>query len=90
MIWVVDGCNNKNDYKNGFHQNYIPVNQYKKDIFIATYNSLTEAHNETGVNNISKCCKGRAKVAGGYSWYYADDPNQPDKTKIIPKDQPNK
>ena len=24
------------------------------------------------------------KTAGGFNWYYADDPTQPDKSKIIP------
>lgn len=72
------------DYKNGFHQNNIAVNQYNKQgVFIASYNSIKEAHDKTGINNISKCCKDNTKSAGGYKWYYADDLNQPDKSKII-------
>lgn len=35
-----------------------------------TYNSMKEASDITGVNygNISSCCSGRLKTAGGYHW----------------------
>lgn len=41
-------------------------------ILIAEYRSLTEAQNRTGVelHNISECCRGRSKTAGGYVWCY--------------------
>ena len=65
----------------------IKVNQYNKnDIFIQTFNSVTLAGIYFDINNptlISKCCKGKKKTAYGYKWFYANDPNQPDKTKII-------
>lgn len=36
-------------------------------------------------NNILNCCKDMRSthLYKGYLWYYADDPNQPDKTKMI-------
>ena len=39
---------------------------------IKTYNSITEAEIETGIkgSNISACCKGKRKTAGGYVWQY--------------------
>lgn len=39
---------------------------------IKVYKSLSEAANETSINiaNISKCCLGKRKTAGGYKWKY--------------------
>lgn len=34
------------------------------------YESITNAYRQTGVNNISACCKGRIRVAGGYHWKF--------------------
>lgn len=84
-IWKYkDGKIVQEDYKNGFHKNYIIINQYDKNgVFISSYNSIKEAHDKTNVNNISKYCKDHTKTAGGFKWYYADDIDQPDKTKII-------
>ena len=64
----------------------IGVNQY--DIygnFIAHYNSRTNASDTTGVSlcSIVSTLKGRQKTAGGFLSFEADDPNQPDKSKII-------
>lgn len=41
--------------------------------FIAVYPSMAQAQKNTGVDfrNISKCCVGRHKTAGGYVWEYA-------------------
>lgn len=41
---------------------------------IKTYSSTHEAWRQTGINysNISECCNGRRKTAGGYYWEYAD------------------
>ena len=47
------------------------VSQFTKEgEFIATYPSAHEAERQTGVNqgNISSCCHGRYKSAGGYVW----------------------
>ena len=71
------------------HKGIRMVNQYTiNDVFIKTYGSIKEAGETLGIKrpNISavlskdyKSCK----TAGGYQWFYADDPNQPDKSKII-------
>ena len=66
---------------------YQPVNQYSKDdVFIETHNTANQASKKVGLKysgDISKCCKGKQKTCGGFKWFYADDPNQPDKSKII-------
>lgn len=38
------------------------------------YESAAEAHRQTGVaaNNISACCRGKRKTAGGSAWEYAN------------------
>lgn len=68
----------------------IPVNKYTKDdIYLDTYSTVTNAVNSVGKNStsaISRCCKGKLNSAYGYKWFYADDPNQPNKTKIMKKD----
>lgn len=40
---------------------------------LATFPSLSEAKRVTGINqsNISQCCNGKLKSAGGYAWKYA-------------------
>lgn len=51
-----------------------PVLQFSLDgIMIKKYPSLKEAYRETGIffTNISACCSGRGKTAGGYIWKYA-------------------
>lgn len=64
------------------------VNQYSKDdIYIQTYNSIKEAAISVGLKDssgiISCCKKHRYTSSGGYKWYYANDIEQPDKTKIV-------
>lgn len=49
------------------------VIQYTKDEqFVAEYESSSEAARQTGVwqRNISACCLGKLKTAGGYVWKY--------------------
>lgn len=49
------------------------VLQYDLDNnFIASYNSVKEAGEKTGVfkNGISKCCRNELKTSGGYKWKY--------------------
>ena len=66
---------------------YQPVNQYSKDnVFIETHNTANQASKKVGLKysgDIGKCCRGDKKTCGGYKWFFANDPNQPDKTKII-------
>ena len=62
------------------------VNKYNKDnIFINTYTNINDLANELNVttSSIISCCKGRCKTIKGYKLFYATDPNQPDKSKII-------
>lgn len=64
----------------------IKVNQYAlDDKFIKTFSSIVEAAELINRNpsNITNVCRKRKNQTGGYKWYYADDPEQPDKTKII-------
>lgn len=66
---------------------YQSVNQYSKDdIFIETHVTANQAAKKVGIkysSDIGKCCRGEQKTCGGFKWFYADDPNQPDKSKII-------
>lgn len=51
----------------------IPVLQYdKQGNFIAEYYGAKEAERQTGIDfsNITKCCRGKYKSAGGYIWKY--------------------
>ena len=62
------------------------VNQYLNGTYIATYNTMAESAKAIGANNhagISSCCRGRQKTVKGFQFFYANDPNQPDKSKII-------
>lgn len=63
------------------------INQYTLDnIFIKTYSSSVEAIKELNVNyygSIHKCCNKKIKTFKGHKWFFANDPNQPDKSKII-------
>ena len=36
------------------------------------YQSITEAFEKTGINNIGACCRGSRKNAGGYHWKYIE------------------
>ena len=54
---------------------YKAVEQYSSQgDFIAKYDSLTEAQRVTGVelHNISECCRGKSKTAGGFVWQYSN------------------
>ena len=48
-------------------------------VFIAMYKSGVEAEQVTGVKsgNISLCCNGHRKQAGGYIWRYASEVSDP-------------
>lgn len=49
-----------------------PVSQYKDGVFIATYQSISEARRVIGRRNILAVLKGRKKKCGGFEWKYAD------------------
>ena len=42
---------------------------------IRIWDYIRQVEKETGIShaNISKCCKGKSKTAGGYIWRYTDD-----------------
>lgn len=64
----------------------VPVNKYSKNQeYIESYVSMAEAGRKTGIShsNISYACDNPNRSAGGFIWYKAFNPNQPDKTKII-------
>ena len=57
-----------------------PVLQFTKDgVFIAEYQSVSEAYRQTGiaVQHISSCCLGKLKSAGGFDWKYKGDGHLP-------------
>lgn len=65
------------------------VNQYdKNNKYISTFNSATDAtktFTDSGSTAITSCCRHRKhfNTVFGYKWFYADDPEQPDKTKVM-------
>lgn len=62
------------------------VNMYDKNFkYVCTYKSVTEAANKNNktMNIIIKSCTGKHIYNYGKTFYYADDPNQPDLTRII-------
>lgn len=56
-----------------------PIYSYDKETgeFIQSFNSMSEASRITGVlqGNISACCNGRIRTAGGYIWSYVKRPS---------------
>lgn len=63
------------------------INQYTKNgKFVQTFDSILDAAKFVGLKtsgDIGKCCKTHKWCPGGYKWYFANDPDQPDKSKII-------
>lgn len=41
--------------------------------FIAEYDSAEEAAKSCGLTNVSACCRGKYKTAGGFLWRYKND-----------------
>lgn len=57
------------------NSNEKPICQYNlQNKFIKKWNSLKEASNNLNISytNISKCCNGKGKTAGGFIWKYAE------------------
>lgn len=86
-IWRYKG-ESFDKYRTEPKQRGIAVNQYSKDNkYINTFDSAKNAsillNYNQGDSSIIKCCKGKLNTAYGFKWFYADDPNQPDKSKII-------
>lgn len=58
------------------HNSSIPIAQLSIDgEFIKKWSCAMEVQRELGINhgNITKCCRGRYKSAGGYRWMYYSD-----------------
>lgn len=52
------------------------VDMFDRELnYIKSFSTMLEASIETGIckENISRCCRGGAKTAGGYIWRYADE-----------------
>jgi group I intron endonuclease len=66
--------NNRKKHSNALRKaNGRKVEQYtKENVFIATYNSIVEAHEKTNVNrrSIQSNAAGRTKTGGGFIWIY--------------------
>jgi hypothetical protein len=61
------------------------VNMYTlQDEYVMTFDSVKEAsmYINKHPSNITKCINKCQKSSGGYKWYHANDPTQPDKSKI--------
>ena len=75
MSWGENNAKGHADHKSGKIQyDQKPVLQYTKDgELVAEYRSRSEASRQTEVNpgNISLCCTGNRKSAGGFIWKYA-------------------
>ena len=74
LRWVTheENCNNDLTRKNNGNK---AVCKRRKVMCIETgiiYELAMEAYRQTGVNqgNINRCCNGKGKRAGGYSWKY--------------------
>lgn len=68
-LWGYRGCR----IPKYSHGKFKQVRQYSVDKkHIADYRSLTEAQNATDIerHNISECCRGKSKTAGGFIWEY--------------------
>lgn len=84
---IIDLCENT-EIKPSDFSNKRKINMYDKQFnYICTYESITEAakKNNKTLRIVIKSCNSKHMFNYGKTFYYANDPNQPDKTKIIPK-----
>jgi hypothetical protein len=72
LEWATDLENTQHARRNGYCNDEKAVNQIKNGIIIDTFKSMMEANRQTGIqiSNISYCCSGARKNAGGYQWAY--------------------
>ena len=83
LEWVNNSQNQKHAYKNGLRskkkgkENYNAIQVLQFDLnnqFIKEWDCIKEASKELNIIDcdISFCCKGKRKTAGGYIWRYKD------------------
>lgn len=83
LEWCDNSYNQKHAYKLGLqkrqtgtkHPQHKQINQYTLDnIFIKKWDYIKQASDYLKIphSNITQCCKGFYKQAGGYIWRYAD------------------
>lgn len=74
MTWEENNKKGYSDRRNGKNNKCNKVvRQYDlNDNFVAEYHSTMEAYRQTGISrgNISECCMGNRKTAGGCKWKY--------------------
>lgn len=75
LEWCNQKENMQHSYKIGLRKNVVkPINQYDKNgNFIKKWESIMQAERELKIynTNISACCLGKKKSAGGYIWKFA-------------------
>ena len=75
LEWCTSKENCLHAYATGLNKHKRKIAQYTADgTLIATYNSLTEASQQTNtqLSKICNCCKGKRKTSNGYKWQYYD------------------
>lgn len=82
LEWVTQRENNIHAYVNGLNSTSHAIEATKKKVVQSTirgttikvWNSLSDASRATGVpiGNITHCCRGQIKHAGGFKWAYLD------------------
>lgn len=85
FVWRYHG-DNFDKYKLPNVDQFRKVNKYTEDnIFINIFDTPNKAALSVGKKSggILSCCRKERKTAYGFQWYFSDDPNQPDKSKII-------
>lgn len=73
------------------NKKYRQVNAYTNlDEYVGSFISINDAIRKIVVGyknpshaHIIECCNGKRKIAYGFKWFYANDPEQPDKTKVV-------
>lgn len=66
--------------------NQVPVAQYSKiGRLVKIFDSAKQASRLTGADptSISKCCKGKIKTAGGFTWKYVNVKSDYAKTGVV-------
>lgn len=75
MTWKENNSKANSDRKNGINNkvSIAVIQTTDGGLFVATHHSMIQAQRVTGVRNgnISRCCSGKAKTAGGFKWAYA-------------------